>query len=678
MKLADAIYINREKKFLNDNDNDLDYLQAQTIDAIDKGYVPYDENGKPIGFDSFKTSDGRTIGEVKAGIAENSEHFKTKWGRERALNNLESRYSEIELKAQLQINARENAINEQLKQNEIIKLRDRAARGETLFDKEGNEVDLETAIRSILSDYPMSNSQRELETQNYLKEINNAIVRREVESIAATEGFDAAVKRANDAYSAELIDDKGRSEMFGFADRENNIAMKALDDEIQNRQNQHKEAGTPILATYNDMMDWAKTLPTQQRARVEEAANKQKEISLRDRFGDDLGGINRMSLNELNYWYNMYQNREADYIGQNELHKNHLDQIYREIESRQGSGSSSSSGSYSPLEMANNIEDRWRMGDIGGVEAMTLINSLDITAGQRRTIFDRMLSGQDGQFSQFAMAFRQWETFAAAAGIDESRKKEIDMHLWQMRFQNDIKQENMLSYINDVIIKQEQAEHLGRAGQLLNWGQTNTASLRGELDYLSYNAIDVTGNRHTMNISGGDDVLNQLNATNTQRVQNILSGSGWQMEGTQGRFEERTAGDRTGQVHFDIVNSSGQKATVRVGENGSLEKQEGNRWVSFDNSLAQEFQANLPQDIYRQVHGAMTNTYPDAQGRQDLTQSLLRARLSDVLGNRARTPAGNAYIEKMINDYFNDSWRALRQGSQTPATQSSNSRQMLN
>ncbi|MDR0464239.1 MAG: hypothetical protein LBG94_03875 [Treponema sp.] len=215
--LGKAIYDNKERQFLQTNRVNLGQVNAGIDEAVAKDFVPYDDNGKYIGFDSFKTRDGRTIGEMRAEIASNaSEHFRTDWGARTALENLNTEIVNSELKAQGLLYQRELTRQEQFKINELSDLSESIVMGNIQYDSEGNEKSIEASVRDVLRNYISNPELLELETAKYTNQITFSKIQNDIEVIAKNEGYEAALNHIES--NGEKITQSQRAALTVLAD----------------------------------------------------------------------------------------------------------------------------------------------------------------------------------------------------------------------------------------------------------------------------------------------------------------------------------------------------------------------------------------------------------------------------------------------------------------------------
>lgn len=496
-------------------------------------------------------------------------------------------------------------------------------------------------------------------------------------SIAEEQGIDAAKTFLNEQTSFDPVTGTNKP-LFS-----NEELLNGSSRIQQASTNASTAAATAASNTYTQTRDSGATYGNAYRAAIANlsdnpaVAARQKEVAqnllrndLMERFGHDIAGSDSMSLTQLQDLRNKYGNLRSDYQDQGTLYDQHIARIDRAIEQKQaGSGGSGSGTSANTnLELAYMYRDEWRAGSRNGLDAVSKIFDLDIPANKRTEIFREMLQGKDGEFTQAAQAYQRWEQFRAEGlarlgnrNTPEKRAyndktRDILKHLGQMRFTGNVTPENMLSYVEE-IIQTEQTDLLNRAGGIRNLEQVRRMSLSGALDYMHSNQYDENMNRHSVWIGNSENLYNQLNAKETETVSNLLRVNDWRIVGDRGFFEEKEPGDRTGQVHFNIKNSHGATATVRVGEGGELEKKEGNRWVSFNNELSAgrnesiaRFEASLSSGIRSQIETTMNNFI---SGRTNEDPYQLEINIRRALGNRATTDQGKAYIAAKMEEYRN-------------------------
>jgi len=836
--LGNAIFENKQRASLQAQRGNIAQVNAEIRQADIDGFNPYDENQNYVGYDGYVTRNGRTIGDMKAEITQGvGEHFKTQWATNRALENINNGFIDIELNAQMRLMERESAITDKLMLSDLSDLKDTIIRGEVQYDLNGNEKNAETSVRDILVGYSMPESQRELLTRQFVDDVNIAKVRRDAENIATSGGGYAA---AEAHIRASGLSDDQEADLIKNMTQEHAVTMKGFEDHIQQIINQGRESGLSSSAisaslaglaekqtdpqkvdrinTYRNQLNNDKLeLFNQQFTNAVDKAvkgdrsdldalyeraieekimspeqlealrikterelipdNIQNEVLRIGRFngteesnkyieteltngniseiqaksmradvtqvidqmvsdaetkceevfnevfkntqsveaattaalntGSENADVNQavsrrvdylqkselnneqakrlfdseyMSLETLKRKRDEILNSEGKYINQRELYRTHLSQVNNLIANREAeiaAATKRSSSDISSLEIALEYENNFRSGDMSGPMAMAYIYGLDITESQRRTISDRMLTGDDGAFSQFSMAFQRWDSYAnsieaqyksnkddAGLLLFKSRREELNRHLWQMRFQagddssSGVKPENMLSYINN-IIKQEQADHLGRAGELRNWDQTNRDASRGELDYLTYNAYDTSGNSYPVTVSGGEELLQEYRKSSTERAQNILTGTGWQIINNTGRFEERSAGDGTGRILFDLENN-GNKVTVSFNENGDLIKQDGtlfNEQITQgrDNTI-RNYHASHAENFQQQIKNAVIDSFNNLSRGHNTPLSFYET-VNRVLDTIPKTPERDRYSQYLFDDYGTDEWR---------------------
>ena len=640
--------------------------QAGVTEAITNGYNPYvteeGENGEQIrryvGFDGYKMADGRTLGDLKQDIINTvGNNYWTDSGSERGTQIATNAFENIELNAQRQL------------ANEVMRNRQEVFNQELtnaieVFRQTGDATQLNTVIDSAtwMSDDQRTATRLAAERQANLANINDTAM-----SIAQTQGMNAV----NTYLAEQTLSNEDRAKIFSAAQQASSNASTAAATGANDTFTQMRQDGASIGNAYRAAIANPSDNPAVAAAQKKVAQDLQfNELS--NRFGHELAGVDSMSLEELQRWKTIYENRESDYQDQGMLYKQHIDQLDREIAQREGRSSAGSSLSAAEsLELAKMYRDKWRAGLIDGISAITSISNLDIRADDRTRIFSEMLQGNDGEFTQAAQAYQRWEQFRAEGlaafrnnsperQAYEARTREVLTHLGQMRFTGTVTPDNMLSYVEG-IIQTEQTDLLNRAGGIRNLEQVRRMSLSGQLDYMNSNQYDENMNRHSVWLGDTENLYNQFNARETETVSNLLRANDWSIVGNRGVFEERESGDRTGQVHFNIRNSNGETATVRVGLDGKLEKKDGDRWVSFENEVAagrteiiRQVDERLTPEARERINTALYNATEHRGWRVPGTRSdtygvtYLRRILRAELGSIAETENGIAYIEEML------------------------------
>ena len=239
--LGNAIFENKQRAALQAQRGNIAQVNAEIRQADIDGFNPYDENQNYVGYDGYVTRNGRTIGDMKAEITQGvGEHFKTQWATNRALENINKGFIDIELSAQQRLMERESAIKDKLMLSDLSDLKDAIIRGEVQYDLNGNEKNAETSVRDILAGYSMPESQRELLTRQFVDDVNIAKVRRDAENIATAGGGYAAAEAHIRA--AGLSDDQ-EADLIKNMTQEHAVTMKGFEDHIQQIINQGRESG---------------------------------------------------------------------------------------------------------------------------------------------------------------------------------------------------------------------------------------------------------------------------------------------------------------------------------------------------------------------------------------------------------------------------------------------------
>jgi hypothetical protein len=441
-----------------------------------------------------------------------------------------------------------------------------------------------------------------------LKSIRLGQVKKEAVSTASQSGFAAAEAVVNQAIADGRIDESERDGILSAANNETSIAARATSDEIQRRIAQDRENSVSILNSRNGLMEWAAQQgDPQRRKQIEDAAASMQLGRLNEDFWDDMAGV--YSLNRLYELRTKYQNKEPDYTGLNELHNSHLAEINSRIRGLEGaSGGRSGSSQAADLEYANMTYSRYAAGDIDGIDAWSIIGGLDIGETNRLKYLTMMLDGQ-GVGEEGQRAFQALERYSAEQLLRlqrgdkdtpeslefKARMAQIREHIGQRIFDTSgAERRNIEAYVN-TMLDTERGGVLDRANMARNGDLMEAVRLSnsGALDYLQYVRRDQYANLHETNIGNSRERLNGFLTQSTQYVENMLSASAWVIAGGKGYFETRDTiqngreyRDLTGQVHFDLVTGSGEKATVRIGNNGALEmRTESGSWVPFNARL---------------------------------------------------------------------------------------------
>jgi len=685
INLGQAIYNNIELKQQRLVQNEMNQRDATIEYAVANGFVPYeldehgnvkkDENGKAIkiGFGSAAGEDGRTVAEIDdeiKRIVAGKGGFSSNWAQERFLKKLEDSYMSQELKAQKMIAVREQKVRDALEFESMSKLESNIIRdglsvdGVPLeFGTEEYKAALENAVRDeLIQNKNKSPGQLKLATDKWVEQITAGSVRQKAGELAQTQGFAAAEKYIKEARAAGLISDDAKvKEILSYADQEHSVSMKAFDDEIKNIMKQNEEARMPILSSYNSLMNFAKEQQDpQKRAKAEEAAQKKQHAALTDRFGNDLGGINRMSLRELNDWFNIYKNRERDYVGQGMLHKQHLDAIYREIENRQNAGGGRSSSSKEDnYDEARRIVEMWQTGETkDGKLSMAGVISCNLPPKQQEDLLKMLFAPRGLVVSE--IAYPKLESFLKPIEKDDPSQKEwanaIRMELGELIFRGQVTDDNVMKLVEDRI-NRHSAEFIGRAGNIRDIKLVRKMAKNDMFEGDHFSATDIYGTTRMVQVPGTKEFQDQFMARDNQDVQTAIRATDWNIE--QSKFEEIN-GDKTGQNHFILVNSSGEKATVRVEEDGKLYKmvdENRNKWESFEEDLQSgttrgniNFEESLTANVRGQIDAAMTRVPRDYRGNPE---SFIRERITAALGNAASTHQGRAFIDAKIQEYRN-------------------------
>ncbi|MDR0465398.1 MAG: hypothetical protein LBG94_09855 [Treponema sp.] len=204
--LGNAIFENKQRNYLQAQRGNIGQVDAAYLKAIEDDFVPYDDNGKYIGFDSYVTRDGRTIGDIMSEITQGAgEHFKTQWASKLALENIKSGFVNSELKAQQMLFEREMQRRELFKANAVNDLTESFVRGEIQYDLDGNEKDILTSFRDMLSGYYSNPERLDLEAKSAAENANYERTRYVMDDLAKTKGYEAAADYLKEAFSSEKI-----------------------------------------------------------------------------------------------------------------------------------------------------------------------------------------------------------------------------------------------------------------------------------------------------------------------------------------------------------------------------------------------------------------------------------------------------------------------------------------
>jgi hypothetical protein len=396
--LGKAIYERKAMQAQNAQRANIEYLGSSQIDAVNAGYVPYetftDDNGEVrqryVGFDSYTTRDGRTIGQIKEEIKQaygkDGGFFNTDYFGNMAFKELEIGLRENELRAQRALQQREHELNVQLRNDNMNKLVSRYALGEQHFDEEGNEVPIETVVMNELNRYPMSPEEREVEARKWTEKVHYERTLYDAMNTVTQEGFDAAVREVDAMKESGLIDDASRKKIIAEIAHEDDILKRATEDQIQKQIEANKTAnnGNPLaICTEKDQMKqrgMESGNPREQR-QWEEAALRNQQGRLDARFHEDYVTAQSRGLAEAKRQREKYVRDgryQADYDEQSETQDRHLrqwdsliDEMEREARQREGSGQGRSA-----RNIIQNCVEEFHRNNMDGPIAIETINGI--------------------------------------------------------------------------------------------------------------------------------------------------------------------------------------------------------------------------------------------------------------------------------------------------------------
>lgn len=602
-----AVNLGRTISDLHDRKSDLN-IQTGTIqykkgidEAILNGHDPYKivtgEDGKTtrryVGFDEYKMKDGRTLGDLKQDVINTvGNNYWTNSGADRGMQIATNSFENIELDAQRQLAAkvmkdRSDVFNQQLTNAiEVFRITGDATQlDETIESATWMSADQKTATRLAA------------ERQANLANINDTAM-----SIAQSQGMDAVKKYLSD----QNIDKENEAKIFATAQHASTNSSTAAASSASNTFNQMKNGGASIGDAYRTAIENPSENPAVAEAQKKAAQNLQfNELS--NRFGQELAGVDAMSLDQLGRLKSTYEARKNDYQDQGMLYKQHIDQIQKEIDSRKTINGSSTSMRTEAENVMANLYVQFNNKEISGPAAITSINQIRELSPEKAAQYEgKILNGGTNPAAE--------QTYLALDGIirantpgtkataEEKMAYENDaQNLRQAIFQayyNGVREENLTRLVegyrkelaSQVLQKAFKEGNIGNAGLFGSADNTATAfafhSNQGNLD-LRYSERTLNARNPydtsplTIGGENADKVMTQTAERNMQWANDELKNKGLQL--TSFNLERDSTGDRDGRISYK--GSDGKTYRVNAtAENGSrfLERLENDRWVRVD------------------------------------------------------------------------------------------------
>jgi hypothetical protein len=581
--------------------------QAGVTEAITNGYDPYvneiGEDGtvtrRYVGFDGYKTADGRTLGDLKQNVIDTvGKNYWTNGGANRGMQIATNAFENIELGAQRQL------------AGEVMKNRQEVFNQELtnaieVFRQTGDATQLNTVIESAtwMSADQKTATRLASERQANLANINDTAM-----SIAKTEGMDAVQVYL----TKQNINEDQKAEISLAAQKARAIAVKPEQDRLNGIWETETANATPATA------ERLKIVLRSKQSEFEACDNQENYYTFMRRLDSASGGTGRSGRSE----------SEID-----QANASAMEAAYKKYES----------------------------GQIGIDEAYAEMYGLErtkYTIEKTNDYYKRMLEYKD---PLTAKAYERFDDLCKEYKVDDKIKNDFKEVLTRMFTNNEVNSKDRTTFVEKAIDEQiaknmNKALKSGASWSNAELKKQNELSYNGKLDPY-FSPVGESG-RHEMEVSGAGTIKENVIKYGKEKVEDAIKATDMKYIGHE--IEKRGENDETGRIFHIVEDSKGNKEKVIVNPDGKLEYAKD--LSPFDDKLKTErniaiarFDTELTDSTKAKINEHIDKTAIMLRGSRapDTVISALRENLKKELGNKAYTNEGKAYIDMRIKEKFN-------------------------
>lgn len=590
--------------------------QAGVSEAITNGYDPYKietgEDGSQtrryIGFDGYKTADGRTLGDLKQEIINTvGKNYWTNSGSERGKQIAANAFENIELDAQRQM------------ANEVIKNR------QAVFDQElANAIEVyrktgdDTQLNAVINGATMSDDQRKATRLDAERKANILNINDTAMSKAQSQGMDSVKTYLAEQVRDGKINKVQECEMLETARKARATAVKPEQDKLDGEWDTKTANATPESAA------GLKTILQSQQRKFEACDNQESYYKFMRRLDSMSGGTGNSGRSEA----------EID-----KTNAAYMEAVWKKYENGQ-------------------------IGIDEAYEEMDNLESTKWTNSEKEKYYKKMLEYKD---PLTARAYERFDRLCKDYKVDERTKSDMREILTRMFTNNEVRSADREAYVNSVIDKQI-AEQMNKAVRPnARWSEAelkkqNELSYSGRLD--PYFAPVGKDGQHEMEVTGAGEIKKNVINYSRGEVEKAIEAT--DMKYIDHEEVKRSENDKTGRIVHTLEKENGERVKVIVNKEGRLEKidennepvlDEDGKPVLFDKELETEQAAafkkiedSLPEGTQEKIAAELRKT----RSQNTSYKRSYEDEYKKALGKKVLSPVEKAYCAMMQGK-----WRSL-------------------